>query len=117
MAIDNWSNDDEANIEAFNFDASIKAIAHPLRRQILMWLRAPQLYFPDQRYGQELGVCVGQITQRCSLSKSTVSVHLNALRAGGLVDLHKAGSVHFYKRNEDAIHCFGSHFRSSLKGG
>lgn len=116
MAFDEWADDDEAQMQQYDFDASIRAIAHPLRRQILMWLKAPQRYFPDQLYGQELGVCVGQITRRCSLSKSTVSVHLNVLRAGGLVDLHKVGTVHFYNRNEDAIHCFGGHFRSLLKG-
>lgn len=116
MAIENWRDDDEAQIEEFNFDASIRALAHPLRCQILIWLKAPQQYFPDQQYGQDLGVCVGQITLRCSLSKSTVSAHLNALRRGGLVDMHKVGTVHFYKRNELGIQCFASHLASLLNG-
>ena len=110
MAFNNWG-DDEAEVKEYDFDTSIRAIAHPLRRQILMWLKAPQLHFPDQQYGQELGVCVGQITQRCNLSKSTVSAHLNALRSGGLVELHKVGTVHFYRRNEDKIQRFCTAFK------
>ncbi|HEY0290627.1 MAG TPA: helix-turn-helix domain-containing protein [Pseudomonas sp.] len=116
MVLDRLGIDDEEKVEKYDFDTSIRAIAHPLRRQILMWLKTPQLYFPEQEYGQELGVCAGQITGRCSLSKSTVSAHLNALKTAGLVSLHKAGTVHFYKRNEDAIQCLGAHLKSLLKG-
>jgi ArsR family transcriptional regulator len=112
MVLERLAGDDEATL----FDASIRAIAHPLRRQILIWLKTPQLYFPEQKYGRELGVCVGQISMRCSLSKSTVSVHLNALRTAGLVELHKVGSVHFYKRNEDAIHSFGTDIKLLMQG-
>ncbi len=43
------------------FDVSFLAISHPLRRQILEWLKDPLLYFPDQEYGHDLGVCAGQL--------------------------------------------------------
>jgi ArsR family transcriptional regulator len=116
MAFDKGADDDELEMKEFDFDTSIRAIAHPLRRQILMWLKTPQQYFPDQQYGQELGVCVGQITRRCDLSKSTVSAHLNALRTAGLVDLHKVATVHFYQRNEETIQRFCIQLKVLLKG-
>jgi ArsR family transcriptional regulator len=116
MVFDRQGIDEEKKVKRYDFDASIRAIAHPMRRQILLWLKSPQLYFPEQEYGQELGVCVGQITGRCSVSKSTVSAHLNALKAAGLVSLHRAGTVHFYKRNEDTIQCLGTHLKSLLTG-
>ncbi|HEX8593903.1 MAG TPA: ArsR family transcriptional regulator [Pseudomonas sp.] len=112
MAFDRLAIDDEDTLQKCDLDASLRAIAHPLRRQILMWLKTPELYFPEQEYGQELGVCVGQITGRCKLSKSTVSAHLNALKTADLISLFKAGAVHFYKRKEDAIQCLGTHLKS-----
>jgi ArsR family transcriptional regulator len=87
----------------YDFDIAMRAIAHPLRRKILGWLKDPLLSFPEQSYGQDLGVCVGQIVSRCDISQSTVSSHLALLKRAGLVELSKAGSVHFLRRNETAI--------------
>jgi ArsR family transcriptional regulator len=89
-----------------DFDIAMRAIAHPLRREILGWLKDPRLSFPKQAYGQDLGVCVGQIVSRCDISQSTVSSHLALLKRAGLVELIKAGSVHFLRRNETAIQLF-----------
>ena len=100
----------------FDFDASIRAIAHPLRRKILEWLKDPALHFPEQEYGQNLGVCVGQLTLRCGLSQSTVSRHLTVLKEAALVDLHKAGHVHFFKRNEKLIQSFNTSLKKRLQG-
>jgi ArsR family transcriptional regulator len=84
-------------------DDIIKAIAHPVRRDILHWLKDPLHQFPEQHYGHEHGVCAGQIDQRCGLSQSTVSAHLATLQRAGLVTSQKVGQWHFFKRNEDAI--------------
>ncbi|MGY1446888.1 ArsR/SmtB family transcription factor [Pseudomonas chlororaphis] len=86
-----------------HFDATMRAIAHPVRRKILEWLKAPTLHFPPQPCGFEFGVSVGQITQRCGLPQSTVSQHLAVLKGVALVDVHKTGPFHFLKRNEAAI--------------
>jgi DNA-binding transcriptional ArsR family regulator len=88
---------------SIDLQASIRAIAHPVRLEILEWLKEPQRYFPDQEYGQHLGVCVGQIVQRCGLSQSTVSGHLALLKRAGLLDQSKYGNVHFLARNETCI--------------
>jgi ArsR family transcriptional regulator len=86
-----------------DFQASIRAIAHPVRREILQWLKEPLRNFPDQEYGQHLGVCVGQIVLRCGISQSTVSSHLALLKGAGLVDERKCGTVRFLRRNEACI--------------
>lgn len=91
---------------ATRFDAIMRAYSNPMRRRILEWLKDPLRQFPDQLYGQHLGACVGQITIRCRLSPSSVSNHLSLLRSVGLVEMHKVGQVHFFKRNEPTIERF-----------
>ena len=88
------------------FDVSFLAISHPLRRQILEWLKDPLLYFPDQEYGHDLGVCAGQITQRCGLPQSTMSNHLAVLKKARFLDLQIVGPAHFLRRNEEEIERF-----------
>ena len=89
-----------------DFDDIIKALAHPLRRDILQWLKEPQRYFAEQHHSLENGVCAGQIDQRAGLSQSTVSAHLATLQRAGLITSRKVGQWHFFKRNEPAIQAF-----------
>ncbi|MCQ2028622.1 transcriptional regulator [Stutzerimonas zhaodongensis] len=88
------------------FDGIIKAISHPLRRDILRWLKEPGRHFCEQHHSLENGVCAGQIDQRAGLSQSTVSAHLATLQRAGLVTNRKVGQWHFFKRNEPAIEAF-----------
>ncbi|WP_181295399.1 helix-turn-helix transcriptional regulator [Pseudomonas sp. Q2-TVG4-2] len=88
------------------FDDIIKALAHPLRREILQWLKEPQRYFSEQHHSLESGVCAGQIDQRAGLSQSTVSAHLATLQRAGLITNRKVGQWHFFKRNEPVIAAF-----------
>lgn len=85
-----------------NEDAILKALAHPVRRQMLGWLKAPEEQFPDQSLPHALGVCAGQF-ERCGLSQSSVSTHLAVLTGAGLVLPQKIGQWVFYRRNEDTI--------------
>lgn len=85
------------------FDEAIKALAHPVRRQILQWLKQPQEHFPDQQHALEAGVCAGQIHQKTALSCSSASAHLAMLQKVGLLHCQKVGQWHFYSRNEAAI--------------
>ncbi|WP_236247938.1 ArsR/SmtB family transcription factor [Pseudomonas mosselii] len=89
-----------------DLDEIIKALAHPVRRDILNWLKDPAAQFPDQHYSTEHGVCAGQIDQRCGLSQSTVSAHLATLQRAGLISSQKIGQWHFFKRNEATIKAF-----------
>lgn len=89
-----------------DLDEIIKALAHPVRRDILVWLKTPEAFFPSQQHCHEHGVCAGQIDQRTGLSQSTVSAHLATLQRAGLIISKKAGQWHFFKRNEDTIQAF-----------
>lgn len=89
-----------------DLDDILKALAHPVRRQILHWLKEPARYFPDQEHSLELGVCAGQIDRRTGLSQSTVSAHLTSLQRTGLVTSRKVGQWHFFRRDEIAIRAF-----------
>ena len=89
-----------------DLDEIIKALAHPVRRQILDWLKDPATQFPDQHHSTEHGVCAGQIDQRCGLSQSTVSAHLATLQRAGLINSQKIGQWHFFKRNEETVQAF-----------
>ena len=97
-----------------DLDDILKAIAHPLRRQILHWLKEPERYFAEQHHSLENGVCAGQIDQRAGLSQSTVSAHLATLQRAGLITTRKVGQWHFFKRNETAIDAFVARLAKQL---
>lgn len=87
-------------------DEVFKALAHPARRQILAWLKAPEQHFEQQLLPFENGVCAGRIFDRTELSHSTVSAHLACLQRAGLVTTTKVGQWIFYKRNDALIETF-----------
>jgi len=97
-----------------DFDEIYKALAHPLRRQILHWLKEPERYFADQEHSLELGVCAGKIDRLSGLSQSTVSAHLATLQRAGLVSVRKVGQWCFFSRNEAAIQAFFERMRDEL---
>ncbi|WMD21808.1 metalloregulator ArsR/SmtB family transcription factor [Achromobacter seleniivolatilans] len=88
-------------------DAILKALANPVRRDILTWLKTPQAYFEESPgHTLEHGVCAGKIDDRCGLSQSTVSSHLAVLQRAGLVTSTKVGQWIFFRRNEPVIAAF-----------
>ena len=95
-------------------DAIHKALANPVRRQILAWLKEPMQHFSEQEYPLALGVCAGLIDQRTGLSQSTVSAHLAALQRAGLVSSKRVGQWIFFKRNEVTIEAFLDHMNQQL---
>ncbi|BCK87524.1 hypothetical protein MIZ01_1308 [Sideroxyarcus emersonii] len=95
-------------------DDIIKALAHPVRREILGWLKTPQKSFPTQIHSFELGVCAGKIFEKANLSQSTVSAHLATLQRAGLITPQKVGQWIFYSRNEPLIEKFLERIRADL---
>jgi ArsR family transcriptional regulator len=89
-----------------DIDAIHKALANPVRRQILAALKTPETCFPDQEHPHDFGVCCSQIDRYTGLSQSTVSGHLAVLQRAGLVIPRKVGQWIFFKRNEDTIQAF-----------
>ena len=95
-------------------DAIHTALANPVRRQILAWLKDPQVHFAHQEHNLDVGVCAGLIDARTGLAQSTVSAHLAALQRAGLITSRKVGQWIFYKRNEDTIKAFLEHVNAGL---
>lgn len=91
---------------AIDIDAIHKALANPVRREILGWLKDPEVNFPEQEHPLDFGVCCGQIDKRSGLSQSTVSAHLATLQAAGLITPRRVGQWIFFKRNEETIQAF-----------
>lgn len=87
-------------------DAIHKALANPVRRQILQWLKDPHRHFAEQDHPLDLGVCCKLIDQRTGLSQSTVSAHLATLHKAGLVSTRRVGQFIFFQRNEEVIQAF-----------
>ncbi|MCM2291254.1 helix-turn-helix domain-containing protein [Allorhizobium sp. BGMRC 0089] len=88
-----------------NLEEALKALSHPLRVEMLRWLKEPEKHFSDQAHPLDWGICAGQF-ERCGLSQSTVSAHLAVLQRAGLLTSSKVGQWIFYKRNEAAIAAF-----------
>ncbi|KAA8731299.1 helix-turn-helix transcriptional regulator [Acinetobacter qingfengensis] len=85
-------------------DAIFKALANPMRRQILQWLKSPEQFLSaDECGGFEKGVCAGQIEKLGQLSQSTMSNHLSVLQQAGLVTVQKHGQWSYFSRNEALI--------------
>ncbi len=89
-----------------DMDDIIKALSHPVRRDILAWLKDPQKFFASQEHSLELGVCAGKIFEKANLSQSTISVHLANLQKAGLITPKKVGQWIFYSRNDALIDKF-----------
>ncbi|CDM62620.1 hypothetical protein LPU83_pLPU83d_1250 (plasmid) [Rhizobium favelukesii] len=68
----------------------VKALAHPVRMDILKWLKEPEKHFGIQEHPVGMGVCANQF-QRCGLAQSTVSGHLATLSRAGLVTTRRIG--------------------------
>ncbi|MDP5206909.1 helix-turn-helix transcriptional regulator [Alishewanella sp. SMS8] len=93
-------------LTAKQLDDMIKALAHPVRRDIVIWLKTPEQYFADQEHPLSLGVCAGKIERQTGLSQSTVSAHLATLQRAGIICSQKVGQWHFFKRNEALMQQF-----------
>ncbi len=95
-------------------DEMIKALSHPVRREILNWLKQPEVYFADQEHSLSFGVCAGKIDQKTGLSQSTVSAHLATLQRAGFVSSKKVGQWNFFSRNEEVIQQFLARLNDQL---
>lgn len=85
---------------------ALRALANPVRLQLLSWLRDPERNFtldgaiadPD-----DVGVCVTHIQAKVGLAQSTVSAYMAELQRAGLVRATRVGKWTHYKRDEQRI--------------
>lgn len=83
-----------------------KALANPVRLQLLQWLRDPERHFPvAERIADphEVGVCVTHIHAKIGLAQSTVSAYMAVLERAGLVRSTRVGKWTHYRRDEERI--------------
>jgi DNA-binding transcriptional ArsR family regulator len=83
-----------------------KALANPVRLQVLGWLRDPEANFPVEHFiadPYEVGVCVSHIQAKTGLAQSTVSAYMASLERAGLVRSTRVGKWTHYRRNEARI--------------
>ncbi|KVA30608.1 ArsR family transcriptional regulator [Burkholderia cepacia] len=83
-----------------------KALANPLRRDILAWLKIPSDAFPGGYIDLGHGVPAYVIQARSGLSQSTVSAHLAVLVEAQLLISTRVGQWMFLSRNEGVIRTF-----------
>jgi DNA-binding transcriptional ArsR family regulator len=95
----------------------LRAIANPMRLQILGWLREPDVHFSRAAAiadPHEVGVCVSHIRAKAGLAQSTVSAYMAELERAGLVRATRVGKWTHYKRDEDAIRAFTDALQAAL---
>jgi DNA-binding transcriptional ArsR family regulator len=71
-------------------DAALRAIADPIRRQIL------RLIWREERTAGDIGA-------RFDVSQPAISQHLKVLRDTGLVAVRRAGTRRYYRANRAAM--------------
>lgn len=85
---------------------ALRALANPMRLQLLTWLREPERHFELEGAiadPAEVGVCVSHIQAKVGLAQSTVSAYMAELQRAGLVRATRVGKWTHYKRDEERI--------------
>ncbi len=86
--------------------AALSALADPTRRAILSFLARPV----PTACTREDSVCACDLETFLGLSQPTVSHHMKALKAAGLVTAEKRGRWVHYALSRDTLHAIASWF-------
>ncbi|MEW2131745.1 metalloregulator ArsR/SmtB family transcription factor [Streptomyces sp. NPDC005435] len=85
---------------------AFKALANPVRLQIMRWLRNPDAEFAAYEPIADrdtVGVCVSHIQAKSGLAQSTVSSYMATLERAGLVRSTRVGKWTHYRRDEERL--------------
>jgi DNA-binding transcriptional ArsR family regulator len=87
---------------------TIKAVASPVRLEILTLLKDPVGNFPPQTDGDLVrdGVCADFIRDKVGIAAATASRHLTLLTEADLLIATRKKNWTFYRRDESAIKRF-----------
>ena len=91
-----------------------KALANPIRREVLRWLKTPNEYFAQGHFDFACGVPSNAIHARSGLAQSTVSAHVAAMVEAGLLVSTRVGQWVFLSRNEEVIRAFAEQIKLHL---
>ena len=94
----------------------LKAIASPVRMEILRCLREPTLGFPPQVDGDPVidGICADFIRERLGIAAATASRHLTLLTDAGLLIATRKKGWTFYRRDNRAIQQLARQLKADL---
>jgi ArsR family transcriptional regulator len=84
---------------------TLKAVASPVRLEILRYLGEPTVGFPPQVDGDPVsdGICADFIRERLGIAAATASRHLTLLTDAGLLIATRKKGWTFYRRDNRAI--------------
>ena len=99
---------------ATEWETAFKALANPMRVQILQWLKDPGSFPPQLEPAEEVGVCLKHIQATAKVAQSTASQYMAALQAADLVTTTRIGQWRHYKRNEQQIEKLAAFIRQGL---
>jgi DNA-binding transcriptional ArsR family regulator len=95
---------------------TIKALASPVRLEIMRLLKEPVASFPPQVDGDLVkdGVCADFIRERLGIAAATASRHLTLLTDCGLLLATRKKGWTFYRRDERAVRHFVRQLHNDL---
>jgi DNA-binding transcriptional ArsR family regulator len=95
---------------------TLKAIASPVRMEILRYLREPTVEFPPQLDGDPIsdGICADFIRERLGIAAATASRHLTLLTDAGLLIATRKKGWTFYRRDNRVIERLAKQLRTDL---
>lgn len=89
---------------------ALKALANPVRLQIMEWLSDAEAEFADYEPiadRAEFGVCASHIQAKSGLAQSTISSYMVTLERAGLVDSTRVGKWTHYRCNDALLRQVG----------
>ncbi|KQM16797.1 ArsR family transcriptional regulator [Plantibacter sp. Leaf171] len=107
---------DSGAIEPDALIDALKALANPVRLEIVQWLRDPEVAFADYEpiaNRAEVGACVSHIQAKSGLAQSTISAYMGTLERAGLVHPTRVGKWTHYRLDEDRLRRVGDAIGSS----
>lgn len=96
-----------------------KVLSNETRREILKWLKHPEVHFGGQYHAPPdgdwtRGVCVGDIQAKAGLAQSVISNYLLMMQKAGLLSSERVGQWTYYRRNEEVIQQFCDDLKKNL---
>jgi len=96
-----------------------KALSNETRRQIMLWLKQPEVHFVEAKYLEQgltfrTGVCVADIQAKSGLAQSVISSYLLTMQQAGLLQSERIGKWTYYRRNEKTVQQFSDYIRNEL---
>ena len=95
---------------------TLKAVASPVRMEIMRFLRHPTVGFPAQVDGDPVadGICADFIRERLGIAAATASRHLTLLADAGLLVATRKKGWTFYRRDNRVVERLARQLKAEL---